>query len=213
MIINNKKNKDNHQNTVHCSLFTVQKGFTLLELITIVAIITTLSLIVLTNYRQGERQFALQRSAHKLGQDIRAAQEMAMSGQECQICSPPVVPAGYGIWIETGNPTYCENHEPICYRLYADTDPDPDGNQFYTPADTIIETITLESGVIIQGISTLPDKVGINFSPPDPIISIRFPPGGESEEINIVVITLALKTDDTKTKTIIVNKAGLIDID
>ena len=204
MIINNKKNKDNYQNTVHCPLFTAQKGFTLLELITIVAIITTLSLIVLTNYRQGEQQFALQRSAHKLAQDIRAVQEMAMSGQECQICSPPVVPAGYGIFLQVSS--YNQ------YIIYADTQPS-EGNQFYTSADQTIETITLESGVIIQDISTPPKEVGINFMPPDPIINIRFPSGGESEETNIAVITLALRADNTKTKTITVNKAGLIDID
>ena len=207
MIINNKKNKDNYQNTVHCPLFTAQKGFTLLELITIVAIITALSLIVLTNYRQGERQFALQRSAHKLAQDIRAVQEMAMSGQKCQVCSPPVVPAGYGIFLQVSSVNQ--------YKIYADISPSPDGNQFFSgdPPDKIIETITLESGVIIQDINTSPKKVGINFSPPDPIINIRFPPGGDGEETNIVVITLALKADNTKTKTITVNKAGLIDID
>ena len=207
MIMNNKKNKNNHQNTVHCSLLTAQEGFTLLELITIVAIITTLSLIVLTNYRQGERQFALQRSAHKLAQDIRAVQEMAMSGQECQICSPKVVPAGYGIFLEVSSVNQ--------YVIYADISPTPDGNQFFSgdPPDQIVETITLESGVIIQDINTLPDKVGINFSPPDPIIDIRFPLGEGDEDISVAVITLSLKADNTKTKTITVNKVGLIDID
>ena len=76
-----------------------ESGFTLTELLVVASIIILFSAIVLANYQTGNKQFALQRSAHKLAQDIRRAQEMAMSAKECEPCGN-VVPPGYGIYTQ-----------------------------------------------------------------------------------------------------------------
>ena len=177
------------------------EGFTLIELLVVTVIITILTAAILLNYKNTGQQFALQRSAHKLAQDIRRAGEMAMSAQEC--CGG-IVPPGYGIWLEEGNSNYI---------LYADTQPPASpgnptgGNEFYVPADDIIETIELEEGVVIQDINTSNKKVCINFKPPTPTIKIKFQ---DSDEINQAIITLA---SGGNTKTVKVNAVGLVEVE
>jgi len=179
----------------------MEKGFTLVELLVVIGIISLLTALILPNFRGGESQFALQRSANKLSQDIRRAQQMALSAKECQPCGGIFPETGYGIILDNAWSTRQ-------YRLYADTH---GKNEFFTPNDTIVETIDLEKGVIIKEISLPPNtysSVSINFKPPDPITNIKYnigPPGQ-----SLTIITLALETDPNKTKTVKVNKAGLI---
>lgn len=177
-------------------------GFTLIEFLVTASIVIVLSTAVLFNFRTGEKQLALQRSANKVAQDIRRAQEMAMSARECpsSLCGGGGgVPEGYGIFFEISL-----NNE---YLLYADKSP---GNGFYDAADTDIETIFLEKGIIIQDINTPPKKVSINFGPPDPVTKIKYPYGGSGTEVNDAIITLAIETNLNQTKTVRVSRAGLI---
>lgn len=168
----------------------MNKSFTLIELIVVTSIIILLSAIVFPNYRGIERQFALQRSAHKLAQDIRRAGEMAMSTREFEGEIPK---GGYGIHLSISWRTY--------YKLYADN-----GNGKYGSGDSDVEIINLEKGVYIQNIS--PSSLSINFKPPIPTIKITTEAGQKS---TTAVITLSLESDPTKTKIIKVNSAGLID--
>lgn len=176
-----------------------QKGLMLLEVLIVVAIILVLTSIVMVSYREGQKKVILERVSHKLAQDIRTAEEMVLSGRECPECGG-TEPNGYGIYFE-------ENLDE--YLLYADMN----GNDFYSendvPPDAIIEIISLEKGVFIKNIDPAPDKVSINFVPPDPKITMKWEGGGDNQ----TTITIALEADDTKTKTIRVNTAGLIEID
>jgi len=179
-----------------------ENSFTLVEILVSIFIIILISGVIFANYRQTGQQFALQRSANKLAQDIRRVQQMAMSAKECQECGGGV-PPGYGVILD-------ENWDNKKYRLYADTNGD---NGFFTPPDTIVEPpyIELEKGVIVKEISLPPNtysSVSINFKPPDPGVTIKFNVGPQGQPETR--ITLALETDLNKIKTIIVNKAGLI---
>jgi len=179
-------------------------GFTLAEILVSIFIIILLSGIIFANYRTGGQQFALQRSANKLAQDIRRVQQMAISASECEPCGGIIPGTGYGIALDT-------NWDTRRYRLYADTNGD---NEFFTPQDTIIETIDLEKGIIIKQIGTLPDtspQVSINFKPPDPDTKIKYLPAQPS--LNEGILTLALETNLNQTKTVKINKAGLIEIE
>jgi prepilin-type N-terminal cleavage/methylation domain-containing protein len=176
-----------------------KKGFTLVELMVTVSIISLLSVVVFANYRAGGKQFALERSVHKLAQDIRRAQNMTMGAVEClsgTACAGQV-PPGYGIRLSQGD---------TFYRLYADTNP-PKGNEQYDGGDVIFEPIYLENGVYI--FSASPASFSINFKPPDPVVRIR----GGGGDVTEARITIALQADTSKTKTIKVNKAGLIEIE
>jgi len=169
-----------------------QKAFTLTELLVVMGVILLLLAIILPNYRAGERQFALQRSAHKLAQDLRRAQEMAMATKEFRGWTPR---GGYGIFFKI--------EDPKNYILFAEISDPP--NFQYDGESEKVETISLEKGVEIKELS--PDSsLNIVFLPPDPTTVIQ--PAAFSAKI-----TLSLKDDPAKTKSVLVNKAGLIEIE
>jgi type II secretory pathway pseudopilin PulG len=193
--------------------FNNERSFTLVEILVSIFIIILMAGIVFANYRQSGQQFALQRSANKLAQDIRRAQQMAMGARECpQKCEggdpcpscAGQVPPGYGIVLQLP-PTWPIGSDEK-YRIYADIN----GDQAYDGGDTIIESVDLEKGVYIQSMNCYTKS--FNFKPPDPVVNIigdfdLLSPFAES------TITLALQSDHSKTKTIKVNKAGLIEIE
>jgi len=170
-----------------------KNGFTIVEFLVVIFIISVLSGLSFTAYRTGEKIFALQMSAQKLAQDIRRVEEMAISAKICGPCGNKV-PPGYGIYLQQGSTSYF---------IYADTNP-AKGNEIYDRKDVIVETISFESGVFIKSVN--PSSLSINFKPPDPQTRI----GNSSQTLNEVSIVLSLLTDTSKTKTIKVNKAGLI---
>lgn len=195
------------------------KGFTLLEITVVVAIITLLSTIFLANYREGEKQFSLQRSAHKLAQDLRRTQEMAMSSQKVPLdfdSEEPFPKGGYGIHFMV-NPTqgYCQTaSKGYCIILFADCN--NNGNYDKTGGATScgvadeltaypekIEEISLEEGIYILELSSQENPLSIIFFPPDPIVTIN--PSANSASINLGV--------NGQSKTVFINITGLIDVE
>lgn len=186
---------------VSCSM---KKGFTLLEITVVIAITAVLATIFVANYRGSEKQFALQRSAHKLSQDLRSTQEMALAGERLYGAFPE---GGYGIY-------FTENSNS--YILFADCDGQNDYDSTPTCPDCTgasciegifpeeIKELSLEEGIEVSGLSPLSPLL-IIFFPPDPTITIS----GGSE----AAITLSPEANPTQTKIIKVNTAGLIDID
>lgn len=160
-------------------------GFTLTELLVIVAIISLMSTLMVVNYRSGERQFALQGSAHKLAQDLRRTEETAMSMR--QFNCPSGTLKGYGITFEAGAESYS------LIVSCGDTPPFP-----------VLETISLDKGVKIKALSPS-DPLDIFFYPPDPEVDFG---GG-----NKATITLYLENEPENIKIISVNKSGLITIE
>ena len=160
------------------------RGFTLIEALVVSAIIFTLSAILFPNYRKFHYQCCLLRSAYKVAQDTRRAQEMATSAREYQGSIPP----GYGIYLRD-NDDY--------YLLYADLD----GDRAYDAGEEIEGSIDLEDKVYIKSVSS--STVSINFRGPDPVTAIS---GGSDS----VTITLGLEDYPGEEKEIFVNKAGLI---
>lgn len=170
----------------------MKKAFTLTELLLVTGIILIFTSLTFVYYREGEKNFAVIRSAFKLSQDIRRAQEMAMATKEC--CGN-IVPPGYGIYLKEGQ---------NCYILYADTNPQK-GNENFDGGDTIIEKICFEKEVSIKEIT--PASCSINFSPPTPKVKIKGEGGSEFSEVTIV---LSL---DGKEKKLKVNKLGVVSME
>lgn len=187
-----------------------EKGFTLFEMLVVIGIVAVFSSIAVFNFSEARGQMALKRAAYQLIQDLRRAEEMAMSSTQSESCLLPA--KGYGIYIYLG--TGGSNKS---YKLYADTTTDGTVDCETAPAtpcygyynfpDCIVETINMqEKGVIISGVTALNQQVGINFKPPNPDVKIKWLQGSELE------ITLALESNPSKTKKVIVSQTGVFQI-
>lgn len=175
--------------------FVRQVGFTLIELLISISIIGLLTVLVLADYRSGQKKYALKQNTQKLVSDIRKAQNMAMSGVdiESQYC-------GYGIELN-------QSARPDSYRFYADKSSNcQTSNNKYDGSDDILETIDLSDRIEIQ--STSPSPIDIFFKPPIPTVYIN----GQDEAggVSSGVITLKLK-DTSLTKVITIYVSGLIE--
>jgi len=194
-------------------------GFTLLEIVVVTSIIIVLALVVFFDYRGIEKDFALTRSAHKLSQDLRQVQEMAMSSQKtplgCEQVEPGVFPkGGYGIYFIQDSDSYI---------LFADCDNGKDFDSSSTthtcaeadigPGNSLKEKIKdfiLEDGIKIKelwvdSVQVSDNDLEITFRPPDPTITID---GGNGVK---AVIILCLKDNEDVIKKVSINKVGLID--
>ena len=182
------------------------RGFTLIEFLVSITIIGILTAIFIPSYQKFQTHLSLQRSAIKLAQDVKVAQEMAVAAAECPSC--PLGEAsntGYGIYFDMS----WDNKQ---YRLYADT---ANNDEFFTNgADTLLETIELEDKIFIHSITddlSIPiSKVSVNFKPPDPETKIN----DTFNDIDGAFITLCIQGSDcTKVNNIMeikINTAGLI---
>ena len=153
----------------------MNKGFTIIEFVVVIAIIVILTGLIIPNYRSSNTNLSLQRSGHKLSQDLRRAQEMAISAKEFE----GEVPEGYGI--------YLHENEPKQYILFADID----GNQEYSGLNEQVEEIILEKNIEIRDFYPIhQSSLNIVFLPPDP--STIFSPDAVS-----AVIEMAIKEPTT----------------
>jgi len=182
-------------------------GFTLLEITVVIFIIGLLAAIVLANYRGGEKQSALLRSTHRLAQDLRRAEEMAISSKSFYNAFPK---GGYGIYFTEGPNSYilfadCNNNKIYDGGIYVCPDC-TGGSCIENVQQEKIEELFLEEGIKIKNlqVDSFPvDFLPITFAPPDPTVTIA---GG-----NEAAITLCLKDNESITRTVTVNIAGLID--
>lgn len=174
-------------------------GFTLIEILVVIGIIVILITAILARYHKTGETLSLLRSAHRLAQDIRRAQETAMLTKEFQGTIPL---GGYGIYFNLPADT-------VSYLLYADLD----GNERYNNGDGQKEMLYFEKGIFIKEIlssSLAINSLSINFKPPSPTIKIIDTRTGEN--LIDVSIVLSLKSDPTTTKTVRINKIGLIEV-
>ncbi len=175
------------------------RGFTIPELLISVFIIVLMTAIALPNWRSGETTLALDRAAHKLGQDIRKATELA---QRAQALTPPLtcVPgtiSGYGVYFSISTPSY--------YVLYAECE----GNEDYGAGDTIVQTIMLENKIQLAS-TTTPSSFSVLFVPPVPTITIQ---PADPENPDRARVILSVEGDLARSKTITITTKGIIDID
>lgn len=177
------------------------KGFTLVEIVIVVAMMVILSGVVIVSGRSGDRSLALDRAVHRVGVDVRRAMALTLRAQEFN-CTPPgnQILYGYGVYFDTSTPN--------SYILFADCakEPPPADHRYTTGGsntDKIVETISLENGIRISAISSNP--ASITFLPPVPDVYIN----NNSSTIGTVTITLV--NDNGTTKTVRVTGKGVIE--
>jgi len=183
----------------------MNKGFTLIELIVVIAISASLLIIVIANFGFIRFHFALTRAAEKFAQDARRAQSMATVAEPSQLSWPPLA-GGYGVYLDIAKSLGNKK-----YIIYADTNND---QQYFEGKDTIIETIDIskeEPGVFIKQISDNPnntnDSINTDAKSLDTNITVL-----NDKFADRVDIIFALESDPTQTKTVTINTGGLIEV-
>ncbi len=166
------------------------KGFTLVETIVVVAVVSILSIVMLASHQGSQKQQAVQRTAHQLAGDIRRAQNMAMASVEHE----GAIPEGYGIYFNRGS-------DPDSYILFADENGNQTRNEM---GDEDVKTIDLPSGVEINW----PDGANnIFFEPPDPTTYLD---GVSTTALKVIYLGFS---GTSYCKTVTVRTSGQIEID
>lgn len=119
------------------------RGFTIFELLVVMAIIAIIALLMLARIRAGQAPYEVAQAAQRFASDIRQAQGMAISGAETAGQG-----GGYGVRGDFGS-----------YNLFLNNANNGDGCPI--GSETTVKTIELASGVFV----TPNDEVF--FAPPD----------------------------------------------
>lgn len=181
-----------------------KSGFTLIELTVLMAIIVIISGILFLNFREGERNLALQRSAHIATQAVSKAVNNSFAGKEH---NGTVSSGGFGIALE-------QNSQDII--IFADCDMD---NEFDisgtalsceeatagTPYPEQFSIDTLESDILVSTLnpcSGTPCRLVLTFIPPNPDVVFEPPLGGPEAQIG-------LRDSRGNTINIFINKLGV----
>lgn len=167
-----------------------KNGFTLIESLVVSGIIVMMLVLALPDFRAGQGQFALRRSAGKLAQDLRKTQELSMSAAQFS-CPVPKKMAGYGIYFQSAAPNN------VSYSLQAKC---VDGSDSFIEKEKIV----LEKDVKIKELrkdGAPVSSLNVFFYPPDPKVDLA----GANE----VEIILFLEKDIV----VKINKAGLINVE
>jgi prepilin-type N-terminal cleavage/methylation domain-containing protein len=174
------------------------KGFTMVEIMVVVAIILIFSSIMVANYRFGNQRLSLEMQTNQFAQNVRKMQSWSMSAHKVLNISQP----GYGIFFD--------QNDPSKYYLYVDNGYDqpsgviPGNGKYDSGFDTIQEIIVFSDGAKIQ--SCNPARASITFIPPDPSVKIVDGAGGLVDQTTISFAS----QDSVLTHTVVINKAGLI---
>ena len=174
--------------------YITEKGFTLVELLTSIAIIALMSTMLFTNYRRAGVGIDLTSSAQQLASKIRIAQNNSLGTKKFNDLTPL---GGWGVHFDSDNLR-------SGYILFADSN----GNYAFD-SDEAYSTSTLpirvELDTLVTGSSTVESVVDVVFSPPDPRTYIN---GNYKDSL-----ALTLKEDINNTsKEVRVNFLGLIDV-
>ncbi|MDP3772384.1 MAG: prepilin-type N-terminal cleavage/methylation domain-containing protein [bacterium] len=180
-----------------------RSGFTLAEMLVVIAIITLLSVSTVANFTSLGNAAVLERSARELGLAIRKAQNAALAVSvftQTGATPPPAV----GIRVTVGGGSY----------LYFG---DKNGDGKYDPCCEFIAQTTFERSVKVSRIidaSGAPlapgTTIGIVFSAPEAVIN--FYPGGGGTALPDAKMDIELKAPSGQVRTVSVHDTGQITV-
>ena len=171
---------------------TISKGFSLIEVIAVLAIIVIITGIVIFNIGTERQNSALLRSAQNLSLNLRRTQSFALSSKTYKTTG---VPCGWGVHFNEASST--------SYIIFADlaSAQDCSDEDFIRASNSSedFEVTNLEAGITINSLSNnLSDVV---FTPPDP--TVKFTP--DQTSVSVVLIN-----KNGATRAININKTGFI---
>lgn len=164
-------------------------GFTIIEMLVTVGVLTLLSGILIMYSKSGENASTLLRQGAKMVTDVNRAKNLALTTvtftfSEGDRKGEAIHPCGYGVFFD-------EVSQPNRYIIYADTSIDCRASDHTRPTDgsSDVESIDLSTSITI-------DKKNIEsvfFLPPDPII--YFNPSETSEASITIKVTSGAKIE------------------
>ena len=184
-------------------------GFTLLELLVSMGILTLITGLFFSNYKSANQRALLDNAALQLAADLRLIQSYALSAKKNEKNGNTVPRGGWGIRLRRQNPNNS------FYILFADAG-DNSKPQEYDNSDFIYRQIDFpkdKAGNPLIEIDEFTNLIGnpdisIVILPPAPEVYFT----GQKAGSNVGVIRLRdVKTD--KTKNIMINSFGLIDVE
>jgi len=203
-----------------------EKGITLIEIIVVIFMVAIFSTMLITDFPKILKQSALSRATYKLGQDLRRAEDLGLSGVVANDkYGTPIKIKGYGFYVST-----VDRDKYIIYADVADANGYNDekycvaGNcplcadvqqtlPIYWTNDCVIEIIYINKenpNLIIKNIDGVggADHTSVNFTPPDPIINIDNLATGRNE----VGIILGISGDNTLNRAVYINTSGSVKV-
>ena len=182
-----------------------QKGFTMVELIVSMSIITILSTIVFYRSRSGERNYALRRSTQAVLQGINTAANNALSGKWHD---GTVSRGGYGVHFETGDnfiTVFADCNENGTFDDIGTAPSCVESPDLGIAYPELYSTIQLESFMEVSALAgdSAINQLDITFIPPNALAVIR--PILLSEDEVMIEIE---NTQEGNSIQIYVNKAG-----
>lgn len=175
-------------------------GFSLIELIVSIGIISMVTGLFLANYSSANRRTDLTMTAQKLVADIRLAQNYALGLARYGASGSTNVPmGGWGI-------NFSKSREGQ-YIIFADDN----GDTLYSLSEDDLskgaQITKLPTNVIIDSIST-GSIANVTFTPPDPITTINNGISATSTSVDVVLKDLRTNT----IKTVRINFLGLTEV-
>lgn len=165
------------------SCSTSGRGYTMIEVVVMLAIVTAISTVVLISFTGLNEGGAVNRSARELALAIRRAQNMSLAVTQVQTSSGPRIPPAVGLKLDRSNPT--------SYFTFADLVLD---NKYVSAGDAQIgvdETFPRGTRInLLTGPTGSPHTiVYIMFAAPEAVVTLSDINGasiGDKAEIEIV---------------------------
>jgi len=176
------------------------EGFTLIEMMITLSIVTLLTTMVLIYSRQSESVTNLIRDSDRLLFNLRQVQNSSMLTLQQSTGSSNV--CGWGIYINKDTLPQAQ------YILFSDfcVSGSLEGNHRYDPPNELSETVNLLKGVEIK----FSDIKSVVFVPPEPQIKVSFDGVSSQTLSNTVDITMCLEADSNNCFVIHITPAGQI---
>ncbi len=162
-------------------------GFTLIELMVVLAIIAILTAIFLASLRVGSEPSKIRLVSHNIVSDIRLTQSNTLGAVKYEDQVPE---GGWGVHMEEGNSQYA---------IFADIN----ANHSYNATDEKFVIKDFSKDIQITSIDQ-GDSVDIVFDPPDPTTYINSTSTGS--------VLISLTDDQDNSESIRVNFFGLIEV-